>query len=148
SQRSTVLAWDKETGMPLHHAIVWQDIRTYERCLELTELIGMTISPISGFTKFEWLLENVPHCREKVEKGEALIGTLDSWLIWKLTEEKAFVTDPSHAMTTNMWFPLTSDWSPELASLINMPVDKLAKVVPSSHICGTTSIKEFGAKIP
>jgi len=147
-QRSTVLAWDKQTGLPVHHAIVWQDVRTYERCEELTELLGMNISPISAFTKYEWLLNHVPDCREKVQSGEVLIGTIDSWLIWKLTEGEAFVTDPSQAMTTNLWHPLTGDWSPELADLIGMPVEKLASIVPSSHVVGTTSKETFGANIP
>lgn len=147
-QRATVVAWEKETGMPVHNALVWQDLRTIERCEELTQLLGMPISPISGYTKFEWLLNHVPDCRKKVESGKVLMGTIDSWLIWKLTGGEAFVTDPSNAVTTMMWNPVSGDWSPELAGLIGMPVEKLATIVPSSHVYGTTSPGILGAEVP
>src|SRR5699024_5932152 len=84
-KRSTAATWDKRTGKPLYNVIVWQDLRTSERCKELSELIGMEVSPLSAYTKIEWLLNHVPSCREGVEKGEALIGTLDSFLVWKFT---------------------------------------------------------------
>lgn len=147
-QRSTAVTWDKRTGKPLYNAIVWQDLRTSERCKELSELIGMEVSPLSAYTKIEWLLNHVPSCREGVEKGDVLIGTLDSFLVWKFTEGEAFVTDPSHAVSTMMWLPPIGEWSPEVAQLIDMPAEKLAKIVPSSHVYGTTSQEMFGAEIP
>lgn len=147
-QRASVIAWDKKTGRPEHHAIVWQDLRTQERCKVLSKQIGFEVSTISAYTKYEWLLDHVPNCRENVENGDVLIGTLDSWLIWNLTEGEAFVTDPSNAVTTMMWLPPTGKWSPELAQLIGMPAERLATIVPSSHICGSTSEETLGATIP
>ncbi|WP_167751307.1 FGGY family carbohydrate kinase [Lentibacillus salicampi] len=147
-QRSTVVAWHKTTGEPVHNALVWQDLRTRKRCKELSDLIGMEVSTISAFTKFEWLLDHVPNCREDVEKGEVLIGTLDSWLVWNLTGGEAFVTDPSNAVTTMMWLPPLGEWSPEVAQIIGMPAEKLATIVPSSHVYGSTYPEAFGAEIP
>lgn len=147
-QRSTVVAWNKHTGEPIYNALVWQDLRTSERCKELSDLIGMKVSPLSAYTKIEWLLNHVPNCQEGVENGDILIGTLDSFLVWNLTGGEAFVTDPSNALTTMMWLPPLGDWSPEVADLIGMPADKLAKVVSSSDIYGETLQEEFGANIP
>lgn len=148
TQRSTAVAWDKETGIPVHNAIVWQDLRTYERCLELTELIGRDITPLSTYTKYEWLLDNVPNCRERVENGEVLMGTMDSWLIWKLTSGEAFITDPSNAVGTFLWNPMSGEWMPETASLIQFPVDRLARLVSSSEVYGMTGKDLFGTEIP
>lgn len=148
TQRGTVVAWNKKTGKPIHHAIVWQDLRTAERCEELTKMIGLTISPNSAYTKYEWLLNNVPNCSERVETGDVLIGTLDSWLVWKLTGGEAFVTDVSNAVITNMWNPISGEWTPELAALIGMPANKLATIVPSSTVYGTTSVPEINVSIP
>ncbi|AXF54983.1 FGGY family carbohydrate kinase [Salicibibacter kimchii] len=147
-QRASVIAWDKTSGHPIHNAIVWQDIRTRDRCKELTKQIGFEVSTISAYTKFEWLLNNVPQCRENVQNGDVLIGTLDTWLIWNLTGGESFVTDPSNAVTTMMWLPPTGKWSPELAQLIGMPVEKLATIVPTSHVCGTAAKEVIGARIP
>lgn len=140
-QRATVMAWNKTTGRPVYNALVWQDLRTRERCQVLSELIGLEVTPISAYTKFEWLLDHVPQTREAVEKGDVLIGTLDSWLVWNLTGGEAFVTDPSNAVTTMMWLPPIGEWSPEVAQLIGMPAEKLATIVPSSHVYGTTPMQ-------
>lgn len=148
TQRGTAVAWNKATGKPIHNAIVWQDLRTAERCAELTKLIKLDISPNSAFTKYEWLLNHVPNCPEQVSSGEVLMGTLDTWLVWKLTGGKAFVTDVSNAVITNMWNPVSGQWSPELASLIGMPADKLATIVPSSTVYGHTAIPEIDGSIP
>lgn len=148
TQRGTTVAWNKATGKPIHHAIVWQDLRTAERCAELTKMLGIEINPNSAFTKYEWLLNNVPNCREQVIAGEVLIGTLDSWLVWKLTGGETFVTDVSNAVVTNMWNPVSGKWSPELASLINMPADKLATIQASSTVYGYTAIQEIDGSIP
>ncbi|WP_373893583.1 FGGY family carbohydrate kinase [Virgibacillus natechei] len=147
-QRATVVAWNKTTGRPIYNAIVWQDLRTRERCRELSELMGIEVSTISAYTKFEWLLNHVQNAREDVEKDDVLIGTMDTWLVWNLTGGEAFVTDPSNAVTTMMWLPPTGEWSPEVASLIGMPAEKLATIVPSSHVYGSTIQEEFGAEIP
>ncbi|MFA8437715.1 FGGY family carbohydrate kinase [Pueribacillus sp. YX66] len=148
TQRGTTVAWSQATGKPIHRAIVWQDLRTVERCTELTKLIGIDINPNSAFTKYEWLLNNIPNCRERVVTGDVLIGTLDSWLVWKLTGGQAFITDVSNAVVTTMWNPVLGKWSPELASLIQMPVDKLATIKPSSTIYGFTAIPEMNSKVP
>ncbi|WP_301109870.1 glycerol kinase GlpK [Sporosarcina sp.] len=148
TQRSTAVAWDKNTGLPVYNAIVWQDLRTYQRCLELTEIMGISISPFSTYTKYEWLLNNVPNCKENVQKGDVLIGTMDSWLLWKLTGGEAFVTDPSNAVGTNIWNPITGDWDEGLAGFIGLSVDHLAKLVSSSEVYGTTVKSLFNADIP
>ena len=148
TQRGTTVAWNKTTGQPVYRAIVWQDLRTVNRCAELTKILGLDISPNSAFTKYEWLLNNIPNCRKQVESGEVLIGTLDSWLVWKLTDGQAFVTDISNAVVTNMWNPVTGKWSPELASLIRMPADKLATIERSSTVYGYTAVPEITSRIP
>lgn len=147
-QRSTVVAWNKQTGEPIYNALVWQDLRTSDRCKELSDLIGMKVSPLSAYTKIEWLLQNVPNCQEGVENGDVLMGTLDTFLVWHLTGREAFVTDPSNALTTMMWLPPIGDWSPEIAQLINMPTEKLAEVVSTSEVYGTTLREDVGAEIP
>jgi glycerol kinase len=148
-QRATTLAWDKATGKPLHRALVWQDLRTYARCLELSPLIGFALSPMTSLTKVEWLLQNVPGLRDQVLAGEALVGTLDSWLIHRLTGGRAFVTDISNASTTSLWNPATGAWSPELAGLLGLSVDQLATVSPSSAVYAEADPDLFGgASIP
>lgn len=148
TQRSTAVVWEKKTGLPMHHAIVWQDLRTSDRCVEWTELIGRDISPMSTFTKYEWLLEHIPDCRERMEKGEVLMGTMDSWLIWKLTGGEAFITDPSNAIGTFLLNPISGEWMPEMASLINFPPEGLARLVSNSEVYGTTAKGLFDAEIP
>lgn len=147
-QRATTLVWDRETGRPLHNALVWQDLRTYPRCVELSRVLGFTVSPLSSLTKVEWLLQNVPGVKEKVAAGEALIGTLDTWLIWKLTGGTAFVTDTSNASTTALWNPQSGDWSPELADVIGISTDRLPKVMPTSAVYAETDPAWFGATVP
>ena len=148
-QRATTLVWETATGRPLYHALVWQDLRTYERCLELTPLVGFPVSPLASLTKIEWLLQNVPGAREKVLAGDALVGTLDSWLIWKLTGGGAFVTDASNASTTSLWDPAMGDWSPGLAGLLGLPVERLAAVSPSSAVYADADPDLFGgARVP
>lgn len=148
-QRATTLAWDKVTGQPLHNALVWQDLRTYARCLELSPLLGFALSPMTSLTKVEWLLQNVPGLRERVLAGEALVGTLDSWLVYRLTGGRAFVTDISNASTTALWNPATGAWSPELAGLLGLSVDQLATVSPSSVVYADADPELFGgASVP
>jgi glycerol kinase len=143
-QRATTLVWDKATGQPLHNALVWQDLRTYRRCLELSPMVGFPVSPLAALTKIEWLLQNVPGARDKVLAGDALVGTLDSWLIWKLTGGGAFVTDASNASTTSLWDPATGSWSPAIAGLLGLPVELLATVSPSSAVYADADPDLFG----
>ena len=148
-QRATALAWDRKTGQPLHNAIVWQDLRTWPRCLELTELLGFPVSPFQALTKIEWLLDHVPGVRDRVLSGEALVGTLDSWLVWKLTGGAAFVIDASNASTTSMWDPATGDWSPRIVDVLGVPVERLATVSPSSVVYANADPDLFdGAVVP
>jgi len=148
TQRSTAVAWDKNTGIPVHNAIVWQDLRTNERSMELSELFGREISPLATYTKYEWLLDNVPNCRERVENGDVLMGTMDSWLIWKLTNGKSFITDPANAVSSFLWNPMSGEWMPETASIIQFPVERLAQLVSSSEVYGVTDKDLFDVEIP
>lgn len=148
-QRATTIAWDRATGRPLHNAIVWQDLRTYARCLELSPMVGFDVSPLTSLTKIEWLLANVAGLRERVLAGDALVGTLDSWLIHRLTGGRAFVTDISNASTTSLWNPASGAWSPELAGLLGLGVGQLAAVSPSSAVYADADPALFGgARVP
>jgi glycerol kinase len=148
-QRATTLAWDRATGEPLHKALVWQDLRTYPRCLELSPLVGFPVSPMAALTKIEWLLEHVSDLRSRVASGDALVGTLDSWLIYRLTGGAAFVTDTSNASTTSMWDPSTGAWSPALAGILGLGVEQLATVSPSSAVYADADPDLFGgARVP
>lgn len=148
TQRGTSLLWDRTTGQPLYNALVWQDTRTATRCIELSETVGFTVSPLTSLSKFEWLLSHVPAARQKVNSGQACIGTLDSWLLWKLTAGRAFATDPSSAIVTQIWEPATGDWSAALASLLGIDVSRIAKVRPTSDLYGETDAAVFGAAVP
>lgn len=143
-QRATTLAWDRATGRPLHNALVWQDLRTYPRCLELSAMVGFAVSPLAAITKIEWLLQNVPGVRDKVLAGDALVGTLDSWLIYRLTGGGSFVTDSSNASTTSLWDPSTGSWSPALVGILGLSVEQLATVSPSSAVYGDADPDLFG----
>jgi len=147
-QRSTVLAWERVSSRPLYNALVWQDVRTQARCQELTALLGRPINPMMGLTRMEWLLQNVSGLREKILKGDAVMGTVDSWLVWKLTGGRAYVTDPSNAVVTGLWSPSTGTWIPEMARLIGLPVEALPEIVPSSAVYGETSPAVLGATVP
>src|SRR3989440_6233407 len=146
NQRETVVAWDPDTGEPLHRALVWQDRRTAERCDELREAgheglirerTGLVIDPYFSGTKIEWLLENVDGLRERARDGRAVFGTIDSWLIYNLCGEH--VTDPSNASRTLLYDIVEQRWSPELCALLgDVPERALPAVGPSSGVLGTT----------
>src|SRR5699024_5832669 len=91
---------------------------------------------------YEWLLDNVPNCRERVENGDVLMGTMDSWLIWKLTNGKSFITDPANAVSSSLWNPMSGEWIPETASIIQFPVESFAQLVFSIDVYGMT-YKDF-----
>jgi glycerol kinase len=145
NQRETVCVWDPDTGEALHRAIVWQDRRTAGRCDALRaegyeELVrtrtGLVLDSYFSGTKIEWLLENVPELRERAHQGRAMFGTVDAWLIYKLTGERA--TDPSNASRTMLLDIGTGAWDPELLELLGVPERSLPEVRPSAGTIGIT----------
>lgn len=145
NQRETVCVWDPDTGEPLHRAIVWQDRRTAGRCDQLKAegyeplvrtRTGLVLDPYFSATKIEWLLSNVEGLRERAENGRAAFGTIDSWLIFKLTGEH--VTDPSNASRTMLFDIGAGAWDPELLELLGVPVRALPEVRPSCGELGVT----------
>jgi glycerol kinase len=157
NQRETTIVWDKTTGEPIYHAIVWQCRRTSEYADELkarglTETIrdktGLVIDAYFSATKLKWLLDNVPGARERAEKGELLFGTVETWLIWKLTNGARHITDYSNASRTMMYNIHTLEWDEEILSELNIPRRMLPKVQDSSGIFGYTDTTLFQAKIP
>jgi len=157
NQRETTLVWDRATGRPLHNAIVWQARRTAPLCeafkeegLEplFRERTGLLLDPYFSGTKLLWLLENVPGLREKAERGEALFGTVDTWLIWNLTGGKVHATDPTNASRTLLFRLDRLEWDGELLDLLKVPRAMLPEVRPSDGDFGETLPELFGASIP
>lgn len=157
NQGETCLLWNKHTGMPVYNALVWQDRRTAGYADELKEAYGPMIREKTGLgpdayfsaTKLRWLLDNVPGARDAAARGELLAGTLDSYLIWRLTGGEAFVTDPSTASRTMMFNLRTLDWDPDLLALYGIPRQILPAIRNSSEVYGyTTADTFFGAKVP
>ena len=157
NQRETTIVWDKATGEPVHHAIVWQCRRTSEYCDELRargltarfrEKTGLVLDAYFSATKLHWLLENVPGVRERAAKGELLFGTVETWLIWKLTCGRAHVTDYSNASRTMLFNINTLDWDEEILAELNIPRSMLPKPLPSSGLFGTTAPSLLGGEIP
>jgi glycerol kinase len=157
NQRETVVIWDRSTGEPVHRAIVWQDRRTSERCRALKEegreawvraRTGLVLDPYFSGTKIEWLLENVPQLRRRAEAGELAAGTIDSWLVWKLTGGKAHVTDPTNASRTLLFNIDTLTWDDELLALFNVPRALLPEVKSSAAIYGDSTDDAIGLTIP
>ena len=157
NQRETTIVWDKATGEPVHHAIVWQCRRTSEYCDELRgrgltarfrEKTGLVLDAYFSATKLHWLLENVPGVRERAAKGELLFGTVETWLIWKLTGGRAHVTDYSNASRTMLFNINTLDWDEGILAELNIPRSMLPKPMPSSGLLGTTDPSLLGGEIP
>ncbi len=155
NQRETTVLWDRATGKLVHHAIVWQDRRTASFCDELknaskSEFIqrksGLVLDAYFSGTKLKWLLDNVPGARARASKGELAFGTIDSWLIWNLTDGKVHATDPSNASRTLMFNIHTNDWDDELLALFDIPRSVLPDVRPSSGEFGATLLD--GVPIP
>src|SRR5436190_4603756 len=153
NQRETTVLWDRKTGEPIHNAIVWQDRRTSKFCDELkaaghSELIqqraGLVIDAYFSGSKVRWLLDNVPGARERAERGELAFGTIDSWLVWKLTNGARHVIDPSNASRT-MLYNLRGGWDDELLKVVGVPRALLPEVRSSSEVYGET--KRFGGPI-
>ncbi|MEM6280753.1 MAG: glycerol kinase GlpK [Chloroflexota bacterium] len=157
NQRETTIIWDRETGEPIHHAIVWQDRRTAKMADDLkAEGFDTTIHDKTGLvtdayfsgTKVAWLLENVEGAREKAESGKLAFGTVDTWLIWKLTGGALHITDMSNACRTMLFDIHKKWWSSTVTGKLNVPMSLLPQVVPSSMEYGETSADLFGAPIP
>ena len=157
NQRETTIVWDKNTGEPIHHAIVWQCRRTSEYCDTLKEKgltdkfrekTGLVIDAYFSGTKVKWLLDNVPGARERAEKGELLFGTVETWLIWKLTKGAVHVTDYSNASRTMLFNINTLEWDDEILADLNIPKCMLPQVKESSEIYGETDPSFFGGRIP
>ena len=157
NQRETAIVWDKKTGQPICHAIVWQCRRTSKYCDELkakglTETYrkktGLVIDAYFSGTKLRWILENIPGARERAEKGELLFGTVETWLIWKLTGGKAHVTDYSNASRTMLFNINTLTWDADILKELNIPRCMLPEVRPSSCVYGEALPQFFGAAIP
>lgn len=158
NQRETTVVWDKKTGEPIYNAIVWQCRRTAKICDELNETdgvrkkikakTGLLIDAYFSATKLKWILDNVPGARERAESGELLFGTIDTWLIWKLTGGKVHVTDYSNASRTMMFNIHDLEWDDEILKLLNIPRVMLPKPKPSSYIYGYTEKHILGGELP
>lgn len=157
NQRETVVVWDKKTGEPICPAIVWQCRRTAEYCDSLkeqgfTEMIrkktGLIIDAYFSGTKIKWILDHVEGALEKAEKGELLFGTIETWLIWKLTKGRVHVTDYSNASRTMLFNINTLKWDEEILELLGIPESMLPKAKPSSCVYGYADASYFGGEIP
>src|SRR5688500_12125335 len=158
NQRETVVVWDRATGIPIHRAIVWQDRRTAEMCRNLKasgkeewvrERTGLVLDPYFSGTKIRWILDNVKDARARAEKGELAAGTIDCWLVWKLTGGAVHATDPTNASRTLLYNIDALDWDDELCTLFGVPRAMLPEVKPSSGIFGETDAALFdGRRIP
>ncbi len=157
NQRETVVVWDRATGEPVHRAIVWQDRRTTDRCRELKEKglepwvrsrTGLVLDPYFSATKLEWLLREVPGLRERAEAGDLAAGTIDAWLIWKLSGGRVHATDPTNASRTLLYNIDALDWDDELLRLFGVPRAILPEVRPSSGDFGETDASVFGRPVP
>jgi len=145
NQRETVVVWDRATGKPIHNAIVWQDRRTSQVCQQLKDagvdkvirsLTGLTADPYFSATKVRWILDNVAGARERAEAGKLCMGTIDSWLIWNLTDGKTHVTDASNASRTLLYNIHTGEWDEDLLEMFAVPRSMLPEIVDSSGIVG------------
>lgn len=158
NQRETTVVWDKKTGKPVHNAIVWQSRQTAEICEELKEngyndlfrdKTGLLIDAYFSGTKVKWILDNVEGAREKAENGDLLFGTIDTWIIWKLTNGEAHVTDYSNASRTLMFNIYDLKWDEELLDILTVPASMLPTVRPSSEVYGKTAPDNFfGKEVP
>jgi len=151
NQRETVVIWNRETGEPIHNAIVWQDRRTSDLCKTLRQSgqeeifrdrTGLVLDPYFSATKIQWLLSHVPGAQEAAEAGVLAMGTMDSWLIWNLTSGQSHVTDHSNASRTLLYNLHTQTWDDELLSIFGIPREMLPEIVDSSGVC--TSTTQFG----
>ncbi|MBC2837846.1 glycerol kinase GlpK [Robiginitalea sp. SC105] len=157
NQRETVVIWDKASGEPIHPAIVWQDKRTSDYCDELKaaghqkmirEKTGLVIDSYFSGTKARWILDNVKGARERAERGELLMGTIDTWLIWNMTGGELHITDVTNACRTMLYNIQTLSWDPDLLELLDIPASLLPEVRESSEQYGVTDESFLSAGIP
>jgi glycerol kinase len=158
NQRETVVAWERATGTPVGRAIVWQDRRTASACDELKargleedvrRKTGLVLDPYFSGTKLKWLLDNTPSLRARAGRGEVVFGTIDSWLVWKLTGGRAHVTDYSNASRTLLYNIHDLCWDAELLEILDVPPEVLPEVAPSAHVYGHTDRAAFfGEAVP
>ena len=157
NQRETTIIWSRKTGKPIYNALVWQDHRTADICDELIangvhEIVkqktGLELDAYFSATKIGWLLDNVAGARQKAEKGELAFGTVDSWLIWNLTNGAAHLTDVSNASRTMLFNIHTLEWDKELLEIFNIPFELLPEVKPNSHIFAYTAQRLISSRIP
>ena len=157
NQRETAIVWDKNTGEPVCHAIVWQCRRTSEYCDSLKEKgfteefrakTGLVIDAYFSGTKVKWILDNIPEARERAERGELLFGTVETWLIWKLTKGAVHVTDYSNASRTMLFNINTLEWDDEILAELDIPKCMLPTAKPSSCIYGYSDVSFLGGQVP
>ena len=156
NQRETTLLWNRKTGQPVHHAIVWQDRRAEPTCAQLREQglgpmiqsrTGLIIDAYFSGTKLKWLLDHVPQAREQAQRGELAFGTVDSWLLWQLTEGALHATDVTNASRTMLFNVRKNEWDAELLKLLDIPIELMPRVLPSSAAYGETRPSLLGAAI-
>ncbi|MBP9684477.1 MAG: glycerol kinase GlpK [Rhodoferax sp.] len=156
NQRETTVVWNRTTGLPIHHAIVWQDRRAEPTCVSLRERgLATTIQAKTGLlvdayfsgTKLKWLLDNVPGARQQAANGELAFGTIDCWLVWKLTGGAVHATDVSNASRTMLFNVHTNQWDPELLQALDIPANMMPSVKPSSALYGEVSADLLGHPI-
>jgi len=157
NQRETTVLWDRKTGKPVYSAIVWQDRRTAPICdeirknlgaKEISQRTGLVPDPYFSGTKIKWLLDNIPDLRQRARRGDIVFGTIDSWLLWKLSGGKIHATDCSNASRTLIYNIHNLEWDRDLLSYLDIPMQLLPEVKASSDIFGTTAPALFGAAIP
>ncbi len=157
NQRETTIVWDRRTGAPVHRAIVWQDRRTADTCARLKAQgheptvrakTGLVLDPYFSATKVAWILENVRRARERAVQGDLVFGTIDSWLIWKLTAGRVHATDPTNASRTLLYNIHDHAWDPDLLRLFEIPMTMLPQVRPSSGVIAETESHLLGAAVP
>ena len=158
NQRETTIVWEKETGKPIYNAIVWQCRRTADICTQLKadghesyirKTTGLVVDPYFSGTKIKWILDHVEGARERAKKGELLFGTVDTWLVWKLTQGRAHVTDYTNASRTMLFNIHTKQWDDKMLELLDIPKAMLPKVCNSSEVYGQTNIGgKGGVRIP
>jgi glycerol kinase len=157
NQRETIVVWDRSTGEPIHRAIVWQDRRTSDFTESLRSAghepdvqarTGLVLDPYFSGSKLKWILDEVPGARERASRGELAAGTIDCWLLWKLTGGAVHATDPSNACRTLLWNIHEGEWDEALLTLLDVPREILPDVVASSGVAGTATPDLLGASIP
>ena len=154
NQRETTLIWDRKTGLPIYNAIVWQDRRTAALCTELkrlnhealvSERTGLLLDPYFSATKIAWILDNIPNARQRAERGELAFGTVDTWLLWNLTDGQSHATDATNASRTLLYNIHRGQWDDDLLDLFNVPRQLLPEVKDSAADFGSTDL--FGKPI-